>query len=182
MDNAGFDPKVTPPPVLTRVLLEKKDGTRLFGILHEAHGYMDDEGRAVHPVRWFHLPDSAGGAAQGKQHHAPASGTPGVFDRDEAFWRKIRELPEEVKMRGDVMEMLTFKKKVEMLNRDIEHAIELRLAGWAASLPDGPLDVERVFAWQWRSPGPRGGRLYLSTGQAIGALRSRSQIKDSSHE
>jgi hypothetical protein len=95
----------------------------------------------------------------------------GVFDRDEAFWRRIRELPDEVKMRDDIAGMLLFKSKVSQLNRDIEDAIELRLAGWTASLPSGPLEVDRVFAWQWRRPGPRGGRLFLSTNQAITALR-----------
>lgn len=71
--------------------------------------------------------------------------------------------------------MLIFKSKVAMLNRDIEDAIFLRLAGWTASLPSGPLDVERVFAWQWRRPGPRGGQLFPSTNQAITALRKEQQ-------
>lgn len=94
----------------------------------------------------------------------------GVFDRDEAFWRKIRELPPELTMREDIMGMLVFKSKAAQLNLDIEDAIELRLAGWTASLPNGPLECDRVFAWQWRRPGPRGGRLFLSTNQAITAL------------
>jgi len=95
----------------------------------------------------------------------------GAFDRDEAFWQKIRTLPDEVKSREDIQGMLLFKSKAKQLNRDIEDAIELRLAGWTASLPSGPLDVERVFAWQWRRPGPKGGRLFLSTQQARNALR-----------
>lgn len=95
----------------------------------------------------------------------------GCFDRDEAFWQKIRVLPDEVKDSPALHEMLVFKSQVAMLNRDIEDAIRLRLAGWSASLPSGPLDVMRVFAWQWRRPGPRGGRLFLSTNQAITALR-----------
>lgn len=95
----------------------------------------------------------------------------GAYDRDEAFWTEIRALPPEVKDRGDIQDMLLFKSQVAMLNRDIEDAIRLRLAGWTASLPNGPLDVQRVFAWQWRRPGPRGGRLFLSTQQAINALR-----------
>lgn len=95
----------------------------------------------------------------------------GVFDRDEAFWRRIRELPASVKERPEIINMLVFKSKVAQLNRDIEDAIELRLAGWTASLPDSGLVLDRVFAWQWRRPGPRGGRLFLSTSQAINALR-----------
>jgi hypothetical protein len=95
----------------------------------------------------------------------------GTFDRDEAFWQKIRMLPAEVKHSPAIHEMLVFKSQIEMLNRDIEDAIWLRLAGWSASLPSGPLDVQRVFAWQWLRPGPRGGRLFLSTNQAITALR-----------
>lgn len=95
----------------------------------------------------------------------------GVFDRDEAFWQKIRLLPTEIVMRKDISDMLLFKSKVSSLNRNIEDAIELRIAGWTASLPSGPLEVDRVFAWQWRRPGPRGGRLFLSTEQAINALR-----------
>ena len=95
----------------------------------------------------------------------------GAFDRDEAFWQKIRTLPEEVKMRDDIQGMLQFKSKVEQLNRDIEAAIELRLAGWIASMPNGNLDPDRVYSWQWRRPGPNGGRLFLSTQQAINALR-----------
>lgn len=95
-----------------------------------------------------------------------------IIDQDEAFWREIRELPLEVKMRPDLESMLLFKSKTQQLNRDIEDAIRLRLAGWTASLPSGPLEVDRVFAWQWRRPGPRGGRLFLSTNQAINALRS----------
>lgn len=95
----------------------------------------------------------------------------GAFDRDEAFWQKIRTLPSEVKDSPALHEMLVFKSQVAMLNRDIEDAIWLRLAGWSASLPSGPLDVQRVVAWQWRRPGPRGGRLFLSTNQAITALR-----------
>jgi hypothetical protein len=109
---------------------------------------------------------------------------PGYFDRDEAFWRQIRELPWETKEHPDVRAMLLFKSKVAMLNRDIEDAIFLRLAGWTASLPDGtvekpstrPLEIDRVFAWQWRRPGPRGGRLFLSTQQAITALRKERQL------
>ena len=97
--------------------------------------------------------------------------TPEIIDRDEVFWRKIRALPADVAMREDLQSMLLFKSQVSMLNRDIESAIELRLAGWTASLPGIGLDVERVFAWQWRRPGPRGGRLFLSTEQAINALR-----------
>ena len=104
----------------------------------------------------------------------------GVFDSDEAFWREIRALPTEIKDRPDLSDMLLFKSKVQSLNRNIEDAIRLRLAGWTASLPTGPangprlttpLDIERVFAWQWRRPGPRGGRLFLSTAQAINQLR-----------
>lgn len=107
-----------------------------------------------------------------------AAPTLGAFDRDEAFWQKIRTLPEEVKWREDIQGMLSFKSKVEQLNRDIEAAIELRLAGWTASLPSGPLDVERVFAWQWRRPGPKGGRLFLSTQQAMNALRKSAPKTD----
>lgn len=95
----------------------------------------------------------------------------GAFDRDEAFWQKIRTLPDEVKSREDIQGMLLFKSKAQQLNRDIEDAIELRLAGWMASPPSGPLDIERVFAWQWRRPGPKGERLFLSTQQAVNALR-----------
>lgn len=95
----------------------------------------------------------------------------GVFDRDEAFWRKIRELPDEVIMRPEIEGMLIFKSKVAQLNRDIEDAIELRINGWVASSPNGPLEIDHVFGWQWRRPGPRGGRLFLSTQQAITALR-----------
>jgi hypothetical protein len=95
----------------------------------------------------------------------------GVFDRDEAFWRKMRALPTEVKMRPEIEGLLIFKSKVAQLNRDIEDAIELRLNGWIASSPNGPLEIDHVFGWQWRRPGPRGGRLFLSTQQAITALR-----------
>lgn len=93
------------------------------------------------------------------------------FDRDEAFWREIRQLPEEVRVRADLFDMFTFKSRVQGLNRDIEDAIRLRIAGWTASLPTGGLEIDRVFAWQWRRPGPKGGRLFLSTNQAITALR-----------
>lgn len=96
---------------------------------------------------------------------------PAYFDRDEAFWREVRELPSEIKERKDVFDMILFKSKVQQLNRNIEDAIRLRVAGWTASLPNGPLAIDRVFAWQWRRPGPRGGRLFLSTEQAINALR-----------
>lgn len=106
-----------------------------------------------------------------------SSASLGVFDRDEAFWRKIRELPVEVKMRPDVEPMLLFKSKVEQLNRDIEDAIELRLAGWTASLPNSGLVLDHVFGWQWRRPGPRGGRLFLSTAQAITALRKEQRAE-----
>lgn len=96
----------------------------------------------------------------------------GAFDRDEAFWQKIRTLPEEVKMREDIQGMLLVKSKAQQLNRDIEDAIELRLAGWAASRPNGErLEADRVFSWQWRRPGPKVGQLFLSTQQAINALR-----------
>ena len=97
--------------------------------------------------------------------------TPSYFDRDEAFWREIRELPSEITRRKDVFDMILFKSKVQCLNRNIEDAIRLRVAGWTASLPTGPLEIDRVFSWQWRRPGPRGGRLFLSTEQAINALR-----------
>lgn len=108
--------------------------------------------------------------------HPPAAkgwqvSTPSYFDHDEAFWREIRELPSEIKERTEIHDMLVFKSQVEMLNRNIEDAIRLRIAGWTASLPSGPLPIDRVFAWQWRRPGPRGGRLFLSTEQAINALR-----------
>ncbi len=96
---------------------------------------------------------------------------PSYFDRDEAFWVKMRAIPGELKDEKGLQDMLLFKSKVAMLNRDIEDAIFLKLAGWSASLPSGPLDVGRVFAWQWRRPGPRGGRLFLSTEQAVNALR-----------
>lgn len=95
----------------------------------------------------------------------------GCYDRDEAFWREIRTLPPEVPMRPEIHEMLLFKSQVQCLNRNIEDAIRLRLAGWTASLPGDGLKIDRVFAWQWRRPGPRGGRLFLSTQQAINALR-----------
>ena len=98
----------------------------------------------------------------------------GTFDRDEAFWRQVRALPPELKDSPGLLEMFVFKSRVASLNRDIEDAIILRIAGWTASLPGGPLDVERVFAWQWRRPGPRGGRLFLSTSQAINALRKET--------
>jgi hypothetical protein len=99
------------------------------------------------------------------------SNTAAAFDRDEAFWQKIRTLPDEVKSRPDIQGMLMVKSKAQQLNRDIEDAIELRLAGWTASMPSGELEPERVFSWQWRRPGPKGGRLFLSTQQAINALR-----------
>lgn len=95
----------------------------------------------------------------------------GVYDSDEAFWREMRELPTEVKAQPGMHEMFVFKSQVQSLNRNIEDAIRLKLAGWTASLPSGPLQIDRVFAWQWRRPGPRGGRLFLSTEQAIRALR-----------
>jgi hypothetical protein len=94
-----------------------------------------------------------------------------IIDRDEAFWREIRELPSDVKERPDLQSMLLFKSKVAQLNRDIEDAIRLRLAGWTASMPNSGLVLDHVFGWQWRRPGPRGGRLFLSTQQAINALR-----------
>ena len=112
-----------------------------------------------------------------QDHPSPEPGsTPksvGALDLDELFWQKIRTLPEEVKARPEIHGMLLFKSKTQQLNRDIEDAIELRLAGWTASMPNGTLDVERVFAWQWRRPGPHGGRLFLSTQQAINALRNQ---------
>lgn len=99
----------------------------------------------------------------------------GTFDRDESFWREIRELPEDVKQRPELMEMLQFKVRVQQLNRDIEDAIRLRLAGWTASLPNGEaLEPDRVYSWQWRRPGPRGGQLFLSTQQAINALTAQA--------
>ena len=100
-----------------------------------------------------------------------------IIDREEAFWREIRELPAEIKDRPDLSDMLVFKSQVSMLNRNIEDAIRLRIAGWTASLPSGPLQIDRVFAWQWRRPGPRGGRLFLSTDQAINALRREQTPK-----
>ena len=93
------------------------------------------------------------------------------IDRDEAFWEEIRLLPPEVKDASGMLDMFVFKSKVQQLYRDIEDAIRLKIAGWTASLPDGPLLIDRVYAWQWRRPGPKGGRIYLSTNQAIKALR-----------
>jgi hypothetical protein len=49
----GYDPKTISPPAGFAVLLEKKDGSRVRGTLHEAFGYMDTESRSVHPVRWY---------------------------------------------------------------------------------------------------------------------------------
>ena len=104
------------------------------------------------------------------------SETISTFDRDEAFWREIRELPEDVKQRPELMEMLQFKSRIQQLNRDIEDAIRLRLAGWVASLPNGErLIPDRVYSWQWRRPGPRGGQLFLSTQQAINALNKQTE-------
>jgi anti-sigma factor ChrR (cupin superfamily) len=100
----------------------------------------------------------------------------GVYDSDEAFWREIRALPPEVKDGPGMHEMFMFKSQVQMLNRNIEDAIRLRLAGWSASLPSGRLQIDRVFAWQWRRPGPRGGRLFLSTQQAITALQKEQSL------
>lgn len=101
-----------------------------------------------------------------------------AFDRDEAFWQKIRTLPDDVKSRADIQGMLLFKSKAQQLNRDIEDAIELRLAGWTASMPSGELEPERVYSWQWRRPGPKGGRLFLSTQQAINALRKPRTLEE----
>jgi hypothetical protein len=102
----------------------------------------------------------------------PPSQPPGIFDHDEAFWQEIRTLPDEIKLSPQLMPMFEFKSKVQQLNRDIEDAIRLRIAGWTASLPGNPtLPIDRVFSWQWRRPGPKGGRLFLSTNQAINALR-----------
>ena len=98
----------------------------------------------------------------------------GVFDSDEAFWREMRQLPSEVKDSAPLRDMLLFKSQVQMLNRNIEDAIRLRIAGWTASMPDGTLPIDRVFAWQWRRPGPKGGRLFLSTEQAIRALKKKA--------
>src|SRR4051812_39894636 len=100
-----------------------------------------------------------------------ASSGVGPFDSDEAFWEEIRALPSDVKDRPELRGMFLFKSQVQMLNRNIEDAIRLRLAGWTASFPSGQLPIDRVFAWQWRRPGPRGGRLFLSTQQAMSALR-----------
>ena len=100
-----------------------------------------------------------------------------IIDRDEAFWREVRELPSEIKNAPHMLKMLVFKSQATMLNRDIEKAIRLNIAGWVASSPDGTLEMDRVFAWQWRRPGPRGGRLFLSTDQAMNALAKEGTTK-----
>ncbi len=53
-------------------------------------------------------------------------------------------------------------------------AEELINAGWSFEFIEGEQgksQAERVMAWYWRKPGPRGGRRFLSTDQALNHLR-----------
>lgn len=58
-------------------------------------------------------------------------------------------------------------------NNYLVMAGDLMLAGWHAE-PLNPNDP--MMSWRWRRPGPRGGRLFLSTDQAFNALKRASGL------
>lgn len=71
----------------------------------------------------------------------------------------------------EALERYAAQLRAEQEDRDFDLAIELWLAGWTSE----PIrDGLPIMSWYWRRP-PRGkrkrGRLFLSTSQALNALR-----------
>lgn len=55
---------------------------------------------------------------------------------------------------------------------ECHHQVDALLeAGWDWELP---FEDAEPWQWRWRRPGPRGGRLFLSTNQAFNALQRQS--------
>jgi hypothetical protein len=59
--------------------------------------------------------------------------------------------------------------KEEHDNSELDKALELWGAGWKSETP--LKSQTQIMSWFWRRPGPRGGRLFRSTDQALNALR-----------
>jgi|ERR1700722_105270 len=86
-----------------------------------------------------------------KRQALGVDGACGVFDR-EAFAKLCAHYREE--------------HEDEYLGK----AIELWTAGWTSETPHRG-QAAQMMSWYWRRPGPRGGRRFLSTDQALNALR-----------
>lgn len=71
----------------------------------------------------------------------------------------------------DLFRLAVRANREQMNEADLDQAIELWLAGWTSETPHQT--QTDIFSWYWRSPPKRKGkgRRYLSTQQALNALR-----------
>ena len=62
------------------------------------------------------------------------------------------------------------QQKEEYDSAELEKAMELWAAGWKSETPYQTQN--QIMSWFWRRPGPRGGRRFHSTDQALTHLRA----------
>jgi hypothetical protein len=76
------------------------------------------------------------------------------------------------------LDLLVEESKKEDDRTYMAKADELIEAGWKFELiPGSTTQAEHVMSWYWRRPGPRGGRRFLSTDQALSHLRKATGAK-----
>lgn len=94
----------------------------------------------------------------------------------------VEELQREI--RSGVFDRETLAKlaehhRLESNERDLEDAIDLWAAGWTSETPNKT--QADVMSWYWRAPAKgkrKFGRRYLSTAQAISAMRRAAPAKE----
>lgn len=66
------------------------------------------------------------------------------------------------------IERMAHKLKIEWRRQGERDAYELMHAGWLFEVVN---EDSEPWQWYWRRPGPRGGRLFRSTSQALNQLK-----------